>query len=452
MPLRRSLNPAPGEVDHMVQHLARAGDRLPATERREFLKKGLTLLGGGGVVAAASGPVMAAGSSDGGGANLPPNSAEWSKRLGPGVLTHPYGAPSPYEAHVRRRTVDWLTADRIASVSFTPLADLTGIITPNGLVFERYHAGIPAVNPSEHRLMIHGMVRRPVLLTMDDLARFPSVSVIRFLECPANGGMEWRGPQMDRVQFSHGMLACCEWTGVLLSTLLEEVGIGKDARWILAEGADGAHMSRSIPLDKALDDALVVYAQNGEALRPEQGYPVRLINPGWEGNTCVKWLRRLEVGSKPWYHREETSKYTDLMADGRAREFTFVQECNSVITSPSPEKPLTAKGKHWIQGLAWSGRGRIRAVDVSVDGGRNWQQARITSLVLPKALTRFGFEWEWNGAPALLQCRAVDETGYVQPTYAQLRAVRGTNSIYHKNAIHTWQVTDNGRVRNVQLG
>ena len=263
-----------------------------------------------------------------------------------------------FEAHVKRRTVDWLTADRIAAISFTPLGDLKGIITPSGVVFERYHAGTPAIDPNQHRLMIHGMVKRPIILTMDDLMRFPSVSMIRFLECPANGGMEWRGAQMDRLQFSHGMLACCEWTGVLLSTLLEEVGLEAGASWILAEGADGAHMSRSIPMEKALDDALIVYAQNGEALRPEQGYPVRLLNPGWEGNTSIKWLRRLEVGDKPWHHREETSKYTDLMPDGTAREFTFVQECNSVVTHPCPEKPLKGKGKYFIEGLAWSGRGR----------------------------------------------------------------------------------------------
>jgi len=210
-------------------------------------------------------------------------------------------------------------------------------------------------------------------------------------------------------------------------------------------------MSRSIPMEKALDDALIVYAQNGEALRPEQGYPVRLINPGWEGNTSIKWLRRLEIGDKPWHHREETSKYTDLMADGRSREFTFVQECNSVITNPCPEKPLGKPGKLWIEGLAWSGRGKIKQVDVSVDGGVSWRPARFTSTVLPRALTRFGLEWDWNGNPAMLQSRAIDETGYVQPTYGQLREARGTNSIYHKNAIHTWKVNADGSVANVQI-
>ena len=432
----------PRELDRLVSSVAESSTQLKGMERRRFLKGGVLLAG----ASAVSTSGFAA--TEGG---MPPGVPPWTRSLGRGVVSHPYGSPSPHEAHVTRRTVEWLTADHIASISFTPLADLSGIITPSGVVFERYHAGVPEIPPDQHRLMIHGLVQRPLILSMDDLMRFPSESVIRFLECPANGGMEWRGAQMDKLQFSHGMLACCEWTGVRLSTLLEEVGISRDAAWILAEGADGSHMSRSIPLDKALDDALVVYAQNGEMLRPEQGYPLRLINPGWEGNTCIKWLRRLEVGDKPWHHREETSKYTDLMADGTAREFTFVQECNSVVTSPSPEKPFRDKGKYMIQGLAWSGHGRIKHVDVSVDGGRNWRAARFTSEVLPKALTRFALEWDWDGGEALIQSRAVDETGYVQPTYRQLRQARGTNSIYHKNAIHTWRLSPNGTVSNVQI-
>jgi sulfane dehydrogenase subunit SoxC len=425
-----------------LHSIAQSGEQLKTNERRQFLKSGLLIAG-----AAAAAPAMVSAQSS----NLPPSVPPWTRQLGRGVISNPYGIPSPHEAHVTRRSVEWLTADDIASISFTPLADLNGIITPSGVVFERYHAGVPEIPPDQHRLMIHGLVERPIILSMDDLMRFPSESVIRFLECPANGGMEWRGAQMDRLQFSHGMLACCEWTGVRLSTLLEEVGLKKDAAWVLAEGADGAHMSRSIPMDKAMDDALVVFAQNGEMLRPEQGYPLRLINPGWEGNTCVKWLRRLEIGDQPWHHREETSKYTDLMPDGTSREFTYVQECNSVVTSPSPEKPFKEKGKYMIQGLAWSGRGKIKTVDVSVDGGVSWRQARFTSQILPKALTRFALEWEWNGSPAMIQSRAVDETGYVQPTYGQLRQVRGSNSIYHKNAIHTWRLAPDGVVTNVQI-
>jgi len=434
------------QLDKLLRDIATEGSVLPLNERRGFLKQALTIFG---TAAGAFGTTAAGAFANE--QNLPPNVPSWTRSLGSGVVSNPYGQPSSFESHVKRRTVDWLTADRIASISFTPLGDLKGIITPSAVVFERYHAGLPRVNPHEHRLMIHGMVERPIILSMEDLMRFPSVSMVRFLECPANGGMEWRGAQMDRLQFSHGMLACCEWTGVLLSTLLEEVGVKQGASWILAEGADGAHMSRSIPMDKALDDALIVYAQNGEALRPEQGYPVRLINPGWEGNTSIKWLRRLKVGDKPWHHREETSKYTDLMPDGSSREFTFVQECNSVVTNPCPEKPLKNKGKLWVEGLAWSGRGKIRQVDVSVDGGVSWRPTKFTSQILPKALTRFGLEWDWDGSPALIQSRAIDETGYVQPTYGQLRSVRGSNSIYHKNAIHTWKLYPDGKVSNVQI-
>ena len=333
----------------------------------------------------------------------------------------------------------------------TPLQDLEGIITPSGVVFERYHGGIPNVNPDQHRLIIHGLVERPLVLTMEDLKRFPSVSEIRFIECPANGGMEWRGAQMKALQFTHGMLACCEWTGVKLSTLLEEVGVRPEGKWILAEGADAAGMSRSIPLEKALDDTIIAWGQNGEALRPEQGYPLRMLNPGWEGNTSVKWLRRLEIGDQPWHHREETSKYTDLMPDGRSRRFTWVMETNSVITSPCPENPLKQPGFLEIRGLAWSGRGKIKAVDISFDGGVNWERTELKGLVLSKALTQFSFKTKWNGQPWLLQSRAIDETGYVQPTLRQLRDERGGWSIYHKNSIHTWNVTETGDVFNVQI-
>lgn len=257
---------------------------------------------------------------------------------------------------------------------------------------------------------------------------------------------------MEALQFTHGMISCSEWTGVRLSTLLAEVGIDSKAKWVLAEGADGAAMARSIPIDKALDDVIVAYAQNGEMIRPEQGYPLRLVNPGWEGNTSVKWLRRLELGDKPWHLREETSKYTDLMPDGRARQFTWVQETNSVVTSVCPENSLQTKGYHELEGVAWSGRGKIKQVDVSFDGGVSWRAARLKGLVLDKALTRFSFDWRWDGAPALIQSRAIDETGYVQPTLAQLREVRGVNSIYHKNSIHTWQLSATGEVKNVQSG
>lgn len=425
------------------QYLAEITKNIPSKDRRDFLKSGIKLSTGLAAITASS--QLFANN------NLPPNVPNWSKTLGSGVVSNPYGSPSNFENHVIRRTVPWLTADKISSISMSPIQELKGIITPNGLVFERYHAGVPTITPDDHRLIIHGMVDNPLIFTMNDLMRFPSESVIHFLECPANGGMEWRGPQMEALQFTHGMISCCEWTGVRLSTLLQEAGVKKNAKWILAEGADGASMSRSIPIEKALDDALIVYAQNGEMLRPEQGYPVRLFNPGWEGNTSIKWLRRLEVGDQPWHHREETSKYTDLMPDGRARKFSFVQETNSVITSPCPENPWNNKGTYEIEGLAWSGHGKIKHVDISLDGGINWRPAKLKGLVLAKALTRFSLPFKWDGSPALLQSRAIDETGYVQPTLSQLREIRGTRSIYHKNSIHTWQLHADGAIKNVQL-
>jgi sulfane dehydrogenase subunit SoxC len=310
---------------------------------------------------------------------------------------------------------------------------------------------MPDVDPHQHRLMIHGLVSSPRIYTMDDIVRFPSVSRIHFIECGANTGMEWSRVAVPTVQYSHGMLSCSEWTGVLLSTLLDEVGIDRrKAAFLLAEGADGASLTRTIPIANALDDVIVAYAQNGEMLRPEQGYPLRLVVPGIQGVSSVKWLRRLEVGDQPWNTREESLHYVDLMPGGIHRQYTWIQEAKSVITAPSGGQVLLDRGYHEITGLAWSGRGKVKRVDVSTDGGRNWRTARLQEPVLAKALTRFRMDWSWDGNPALLQSRAIDETGYVQPMIRQLRAVRGTRSIYHNNAIHTWRVDATGEVSNVQ--
>ncbi len=384
--------------------------------------------------------------------NLPPNQPEWGRTLGPGVIEEPYGTRSAHETAVRRY-VPWLTPDRVSSVSFTPLAEMQGIITPSGLHFERHHGGVPDVNPTDYRLMIHGLVERPMIFTLEDLKRLPTVSRIHFIECPANGGMEWRGAQMSGVQYTHGMLSCSEWTGVPLKVLLAQTGLRPGASWVLAEGGDASHLARSIPLAKLLDDAFVAFAQNGEAVRPQQGYPVRLALPGYEGNTWIKWLRRLEVGDRPWFTRWETRTYADLMPDGLSRQFTFVNEVNSVITAPCPEKPLVGRpGFVEISGLAWSGAGRIARVDVSVDGGDTWRTAQLQEPVLSKAVTRFRIPWEWReGQVAYLQSRAMDETGRVQPALDGLRRVRGVESIYHKNAVHTWLVDRDGTVANVQI-
>jgi sulfane dehydrogenase subunit SoxC len=433
----------PAQISRALAEPTRWPERTKAS-RRAFLQGGVAGLAALATQARAETPGKPP-------SNVPPNVPEWTKTLGPGVVANPYGLPSPFEKNVVRRNVPWLTATTESSVAFTPLQDLDGIITPSGLCFERHHGGVPDIDPAQHRLIIHGLVERPLMFDMNDLTRFPSVSRICFIECPANTGMEWKGAQLNGVQFTKGMVHCCEWTGVKLSTVLAEAGIRKGATWLLAEGADAAAMTRSLPVEKALDDTILAYSQNGERIRPEQGYPLRFVVPGWEGNLNVKWLRRIEVGDRPWHHREETSKYTDLMADGKAREFTFVQEANSVITFPCPEKPLKTKGFYEVRGLAWSGRGKITKVDVSFDGGRNWREASLQEPVLDKALTRFRLAWMWDGAPGFLQSRAMDETGYVQPTIHQLRKVRGLNSIYHNNSIQTWRLNAEGTLDNVQV-
>ena len=377
----------------------------------------------------------------------------WNQELGAPVDAAPYGMPSKYEADTVRRNVEWLTADTTASINFTPLHRLEGIITPNGVCFERHHAGVAEVDPAKHRLMINGLVDKPLVFTMEDIKRFPRENKIYFLECAANGGMEWRGAQLNGCQFTHGMVHCVMYTGVSLKTILAEAGVKTAGKWVMPEGADASAMTRSIPMEKALDDCMVAFAMNGEALRPEQGYPLRLVVPGWEGNMWVKWLRRLEVGDMPWHHREETSKYTDLMENGKARRFTWEMDVKSVITNPSPQAPIThGKGHTVLSGLAWSGRGTVKRVDVSTDGGRNWTTARLDGPSHDKALHRFYHEFDWDGGDLLLQSRAIDSDGNVQPTKDALRKVRGTESIYHNNSIQTWHVQSSGEVENVEVG
>lgn len=367
-----------------------------------------------------------------------------------GEALTPYGVPSPYEKQVVR-TPTTLTPTPLSSWNFTPLQDLHGIITPNGLFFERNHGGVPMLDPKRHRLLIHGMVDNPRVFTMADLMRYPAVSLLHYIECSGNTLTEWSKPVGKTVQETHGLLSCCEWTGVPLKVVFADLGIKPGAKWFLAEGGDAPAMDRSIPIEKAYDDALLAYAQNGERLRPEQGYPLRLLLPGYEGNMNIKWLRRIKVSKEPFYTREETSKYTDLMSNGSARMFTFVMEAKSVITSPSAGQALEGHGSYEISGLAWSGRGTIKRADVSTDGGKTWTEAKLQEPVLPKCLTRFRLPWTWKGGTAVLQSRCVDDTGYVQPTLAALVKVRGTSSVYHLNAIQSWQVATDGEVTNVHL-
>lgn len=411
---------------------------VPAAPRRRFLRAS-AVLGTAALPAARAAEAV-----------TPLEVPAWTRTPGEPVLWRAYGQPDAHEAHVVRRTRGTAVLPGAAS-SLTPLQNLHGIITPTGLVFERHHAGIPQIDPAQHRLVVHGLVRRPLIFTMDDLVRFPSVSRIHFLECSGNTGVEWRGPASTSIQQSHGLLSCCEWTGVRLSTVLQEVGVDPQAAWVLAEGADGAAMSRSIPIAKAWEDALLVYAQNGEMLRPEHGYPLRLFLPGWEGNASIKWLRRLKLGAPPFMTREETAKYTDPLPDGSARQFTFTMEAKSVITYPAVDHRLRGRGYYEISGLAWTGQGRVKRVDVSTDGGANWREARIEGPVLDRALTRFRADWQWDGGPAVLQSRVTDETGYVQPTARQLVAQRGLNSIYHYNAVQSWKVAADGAITNAQV-
>ena len=381
---------------------------------------------------------------------------EWGTSLGDEVNKNPYGVPSLYEHNVVRRTSPLMSSagDMHAAISMTPLHEQKGIITPNGLHFTRTHNGVAHVDPTKFRLMIHGLVEKPIVLTLEQLKRYPSESRILVLECPSNSAAEWKGPQFGTLQMVKGMMACAEWTGVRLKTILDELGLKPEAKWMLAEGSDGSEMSRTLPIEKVLDDVMIVWGQNGEALRPEQGYPVRLMAPGWEANLCVKWLKRLEFGDKPWYAKEETSKYTALTASGKAIQHFYANEVNSVITSPCPEvdwKDLEKGDLVEIEGLAWTGHGTIKGVDISFDGGKNWVEANLKGLVLPKAWTRFSYMYKYEGKPLLLQSRSYDDSNNVQPTVNQEKAVVGVEGVYHRNAIITWAVSDMGEVSNVQI-
>ena len=370
----------------------------------------------------------------------------WTKTQGSTFVNPPYGLPSKYEKNVVRLLPS--PAPTFLTGSRTPLQSLHGIITPNGLVFERHHAGVPDINPDLHKLVIHGLVDRPMVFSMEDIVRFPSESRINFLECSGNSAAELKKASNQTVQQIHGLVSCCEWTGVRLSTILQECGVHPSAKWALAEGADGAAMTRSIPMSKMMDDALLVYAQNGEMLRAEQGYPLRLFLPGYEGNMSIKWLRRIKLGTEPWQTREETSAYTDLRADGKALQFTFAMEVKSVITQPSGMMKLKSKGFYEISGFAWSGNGKIRRVEVSTDGGKSWSEAVLQEPVIDKSLVRFRFPWMWDGAPATLMSRAVDSSGEVQPTMDAVIKAKSANTFYHNNAIQPWRVAANGEVTN----
>ncbi|GAB4264103.1 MAG: sulfite dehydrogenase [Methylomicrobium sp.] len=373
--------------------------------------------------------------------------APWMQK--PGEPFSNYGQPSAYE----KRVIRWIMANESASgngVSWTPLHELEGIVTPNGLHFERHHNGVPTIDPARHRLLVHGWVDQSLVFKIDDLLRYPMESRFCFIECGGNSNAGWRSePIQTPVGYFHGMVSCSEWTGVPLRIVLDEAGVKDRAKWVVAEGADASMMNISLPLDKARDDCLLALYQNGERLRPENGYPLRLLVPGWEGVLNVKWLRRLHLTDRPTMARNETAKYTELLPSGKARQFTFVMETKSLITYPSFGHRLERQGVYQISGLAWSGRGKIARVDVSTDGGKNWREAELQQPVLPQCFTRFRVPWRWQGQAAVLKSRAVDETGQVQPERSDLLAERGQHGYFHYHAMVSWAVSEQGEIRHV---
>jgi sulfane dehydrogenase subunit SoxC len=372
---------------------------------------------------------------------------ETASKPASGLTMRPYGERSPFEKTLRGARES--TKSIGVGASRTPLQDLYGTITPSALHFERHHAGVPVIDPAQHRLVVHGLVDQPVSFSMDDIKRFPSVTRPHFIECSGNGGGELAGNAGADPSRSHGLLSNSEWTGVKLSVLLEACKLKPDAKWLIAEGADACRMARSIPVAKALEDSLLVYAQNGEALRPEQGYPLRLLLPGWEGNASIKWLHRLHAASEPAMTNQETAHYTDLHPSGKATIFSFEMEASSVITRPSGGQKMAGPGFHEITGLAWSGRGKVARVEISTDGGAKWQTAQLDEPVQSKAVVRFRLPWQWDGQAAVISSRCIDDTGYIQPTREDILAARGPNSTYHYNGIKSWSVKADGSVTNV---
>ena len=406
-----------------------------------LLDRRLFLQGGAGTALALSG--ISSSAADGEELRVEP----WMKL--PGSPFVGYGQPSRFEDKVVRVAANPPNAPGTGAAR-TPLHRLNGTITPNGLHFERSHSGIPDIDPDAHRFLIHGLIKRPLVFTLETLSRYPVESRIAFIECGGNGNQLYQKDAAPlNVQALHGLVSCAEWTGVPLSTLLDEAGVDPAAKWILAEGADAAGMSRSVPLAKAMDDALIALYQNGERIRPSNGYPMRLLLPGYEGNMQVKWLRRIKVTEGPTMTKDETSKYTMLLLDGKSLQFVFPIEAKSVITQPSPGLVMNGPGLYEISGIAWSGYGKITKVEVSADGGKTWAPAALQQPVLSMALTRFRVPWQWSGGPAILQSRATDESDYVQPTRAELIARRGAKAFYHFNGVTSWGVTEIGEVKHV---
>jgi sulfane dehydrogenase subunit SoxC len=374
----------------------------------------------------------------------------WSRRPGPGPSN--YGQRSSHTAHIHRLAGNPNPLYPGGGSSRSPLHHLQGTITPNSLHFERHHAGVPDIDPAGHRLVINGLVNQPLAFSYEDLLSYPMVSRVYFLECSGNSGtLLGDNPVDGTAQSIHGLVSCAEWTGIRLAVLLEEAGVQPQAGWVSAVGADGASMGRSVPLSKAMDDVLIALYQNGEPIRPEQGYPMRLFVPGWEGNISVKWLTQLKLTPGPSQFRDETSKYTDTRPDRTSMQFTFPMGCKSVITSPSGQMALSRQGLYQVTGIAWSGAGAIRRVEISADGGNSWADAQLQSNASEKALARFRIPWEWQGQDAILVSRATDDRGNVQPSRQSILSDRGNLSFYHYHGYQSWGVTSDGVIRNVYV-
>jgi len=381
----------------------------------------------------------------------------WSTRAGAPIPD--YGVPSSFEKSASR-TLSNPKGEPRTQHARTPHHLLNGTFTPNGLHFVISHSGAPDIDPAKHRLVIHGLVKKPLAFTLDALSRYPMVSRMAFVECGGNSAPLFSNePVQATAQALHGLVSCAEWTGVMLSTLLEEAGIDPKAKWLIAEGADSLALSRSVPVAKALDDAMIALYQNGERLMPGNGYPMRLLLPGWEGNMNVKWLRRIKLTETPGMSYYETRTYAPILPNGKAYQFYFLQEVKSFITHPSPGLTLNGAGFYEVSGIAYSASGRIAKVMVTADGGKTWAQAALQGPVLPKAFTRFRAPWRWDGGPAILQSRAWDEAGNMQPTRAEVIAQRGqtkaavTNATafpsQHYNGPTSWAIERTGEVKHV---
>lgn len=365
----------------------------------------------------------------------------------PGGVDRPYGQPALQEAAVVR------TESREAGFSVwrTPLQHQRGVITPSGLHFAVHHNGIPDIDPSSHELMIHGLVERPFRLDWERLQRYPMVSRVHFLECAGNSAANALSPFALNLSLGQlaGEVSNSEWTGVPMSWIIDEARPKPGAQWVIAEGADAGSHARSLPLQALRQHGMLALFQNGERLRPSQGYPMRLFVPGWEGNANVKWLHRLEFSDQPAHTKDESGLYTQVLADGRIQRFALTMEVKSVITRPSGQQQLTLPhGFFEVEGFAWSGRGRVVRVDVSVDGGRTWSAAQLHGPVLDRAFTRFTLPWQWQGKKAVLMSRATDEHGHTQPSRSVWKARYAAHSFNHYNAIQSWTVRQDGSVEN----